>query len=351
MLVCYKTAFLNTLDNKKDIFRSNYMSFLRTDNKAVSPIVATLVLIVVAIIGAAAVGVMLGAFSTDVSNQANSGKTNDAASTELLIGGSTTVWPLTEELAVAYQATHQGIRINNQAGGSGAGRTGAENGVLDIGACSDDIKTYQAAGQFTDLVQTEIGYSAVVMIASPSFAKDNVVAADVQTAYKNSTDGTVAVTAGNLTAGDTLYQRGEISGTEDCFAKYIGFQDSTTKQFPETCKAKTATGNANLYSAVVSSTGKAVGFCDYGFVTDKTRLVGLDTVKANVTDANIKQAIKDAKAGNTYTTPFPTKLTRTLYYVTKGSPNTNSQSFIDFAKKPDSAQYFANVGYYSLYDI
>ncbi len=39
------------------------------NNEAVSPIVATLVLIVVAIVGAAAVGLLMGSFSNNVADQ------------------------------------------------------------------------------------------------------------------------------------------------------------------------------------------------------------------------------------------------------------------------------------------
>jgi len=48
------------------------MKFFNND-EGVSPIVATLVLIVVAIIGAAAVGLIMGTFSSQVSDQANAG--------------------------------------------------------------------------------------------------------------------------------------------------------------------------------------------------------------------------------------------------------------------------------------
>ncbi|MCD5409194.1 MAG: hypothetical protein LRZ87_00255, partial [Methanocellales archaeon] len=61
---------------------------------------ATLVLVVVAITGAAAVGTMTGAFSDEVAEQVT---TEDIqGGTSLLIAGSTTVQPVTELLAEAF---------------------------------------------------------------------------------------------------------------------------------------------------------------------------------------------------------------------------------------------------------
>ena len=86
------------------------------DTRAVSPIVATLVLVVVAISGAAAVGTIMGTFSSDVSGEANTGELALASSTEILIAGSTTVQPVSELLAEAYMDDHQGIKVTVQGG-------------------------------------------------------------------------------------------------------------------------------------------------------------------------------------------------------------------------------------------
>ena len=70
---------------------------------AVSPIVATLVLIVVAVIGAVAVGTIMGTFSSDVSKQANAGQAASASQTQVLVAGSTTLQPAELNLQSDYQ--------------------------------------------------------------------------------------------------------------------------------------------------------------------------------------------------------------------------------------------------------
>src|SRR5271157_3398249 len=99
---------------------------------AVSPIVATLVLIVVAVVGAVAVGTIMGTFSTQVGKQANANGAADASATTLLVGGSTTMYPVINTLAPWYASNHSGFSVNVQQGGSGAGISGTANGILDI---------------------------------------------------------------------------------------------------------------------------------------------------------------------------------------------------------------------------
>ena len=77
-----------------------YANMKRMNNDmAVSPIVATLVLIVVAVIGAVAVGTIMGTFSTSVSKNVNAQQASSASQSEILVAGSTTVDPITRAAA------------------------------------------------------------------------------------------------------------------------------------------------------------------------------------------------------------------------------------------------------------
>src|SRR5271157_589468 len=102
--------------------KSNIKFF--NNDEGVSPIVATLVLIVVAIIGAAAVGLIMGSFSNSVSKQVNNQNVAGNAATTLNVGGSTTCQPIVQTMATMYMGNHTGMVINVQGGGSGAGVTG-----------------------------------------------------------------------------------------------------------------------------------------------------------------------------------------------------------------------------------
>lgn len=330
---------------------------LFNNDKAVSPIVATLVLVVVAIAGAAAVGTIMGSFSSDVSDSASAGEASAASSTELLIGGSSTVQPASEVIAEAYMDSHPGVKITVQGGGSGAGREGANIGILDIGSSSSAID----AMEYPDLEVFEIGGSAVVLVGKNlATTGQNITKDELAQVYKNcsESDGVSYIddsgaimsyddleTAGNEV---TVMQRADESGTEETFAGYIGVKDGI-KQLDS--NAKQAIGNAGVYAAVKSSTTPTIGFVDFGFYdsADGVTLYGLDCAQATVTEANVTAALSVKSAG-TGTSAYPTGLARNLFYCTQGTPSSVEQSYIDFAMSPGAMELIESVGYFSIYD-
>jgi phosphate transport system substrate-binding protein len=324
------------------------MKKLFNNEAGVSPIVATLVLVVVAIAGAAAVGTILGSFSSDVSDGASAGAAGQGASTELLIAGSTTVQPVSELLAEAYMKQNSGIKVVVQAGGSGAGIAGAEMNVIDIGSASEDVDTIV---EHPDLQKHQIGASAVVLIANGvnnAVAGTEVTSAQIKALYE-SADADGKVTAANLTSlagltganGTTLFQRAESSGTEDTFDGWIG-----TKKFTDSTNAVGATGNAGVLKAVEDTTN-SIGFVDYGFCEDSS--VTLLDVGAGTDKKTVKAESLETLKGESST--FPEGLVRPLNYLTNGEPSTIEKSFIDFATQPAQKGIFSEVGYYSMYDI
>ena len=84
----------------------------------------------------------------DAEGYSPSGLTGD-----IVVGGSTSVTPVMEKLAEAYEGLNEGVSIEIQSTGSSAGMTGAMEASLDIGMASRDLKDsemevleYQAIG-------------------------------------------------------------------------------------------------------------------------------------------------------------------------------------------------------------
>ncbi len=318
------------------------------DEAGVSPIVATLVLVVVAIAGAAAVGTIMGSFSSDVSDSASASDATSAASTELLIAGSTTVQPVSELLAEAYMADHNGIKVTVQGGGSGAGITSTELDIIDIGSASKEVDTVT---DYPTLQAHQIGGSAVVVItnANSNIAGGNITQTELFNIYGNCTDGTVdvAISSGNITQASgtvtTVYQRSEASGTEETFAKYLGGDYASAKDVDDS-EATGAVGNAGVLAAVEDTT-ESIGFVDYGFAASSDAVVIIGVDGYNVVD---EDAILDCLSGED---TYQSDLTRPLNYLTNGNPSSIEQSFINFAKSPASMEYFEEVGYFSIIDF
>jgi phosphate transport system substrate-binding protein len=329
---------------------------IRKDEHAVSPIVATLVLIVVAVVGAVAVGTIMGTFSTDVSKQANAEGAGAAAQTEILIAGSTTVQPASEELAKSYMEEHPGLKITVQGGGSGAGVSSAGMGIVDIGAASRALNDAEKAS-YPDLETYQIGGSAVVFITSDAATSvTSATKTELKDAYQSK------AFAPNLTGIDDRYQRSEASGTEDTVSNYLLGSDSAMNGITN-CTGQL--GNAGMLAAVKAATtsGKyKLGFVDFGYAVDSSgvEVSGIKIIRVidgnvdgskSVDRINILAALKDNKAGLTPTTQsnnYPVKLTRPLNYIIKGTPSSVVKNFITYCQSPGAIDDFKAAGMFGI---
>ncbi len=310
------------------------------DEAGVSPIVATLVLVVVAIAGAAAVGTIMGSFSSDVADGASVGDATSAASTELLIAGSSTVQPVSELLAEAYMEDHQGIKVTVQGGGSGAGVSSVAMGISDIGAASRAVKDKELA-KYPDIQTHQIGGSAVVIIANNDLKGDlgtyNITMTDLVDLYVNGSTTVNTVTVNPI-------QRAEASGTEDTFVDFIGSDIDAA--------VEGAVGNAGVLAAVQDDlTG--IAFVDYGFADDASDVfvMGIDDEDGHSfasADITADAIMDEFNADNDY---YIHDLTRPLNYLTNGEPTAMQQAFITFAQSPGATEHFTAVGYFALNEI
>lgn len=331
----------------------------------VSPVVATLVLIVVAVAGAVAVGTITGTFASDTATQANVEDVSESSKVTLLVGGSTTVQPLSEKLAEAFMKEKPGIKIEVQGGGSGAGMTGVGEGILDIGASSEFSKVESALRVYPDLKYFEIGGSAVVVIANG--LSGNITKNALKKIFEDR-DGKVGISDSNndglITDAEVdnagtafrVFQRQDPGGTEETFAQY-----AVGKKTLDEFGAEGRIGNAGVLEAV-RATANSIGFVDYGFTKGVSgiNILGIDgdndgmqaTDIQNFVDfpnTGIEKTIKDALKANAKL-GGGSGLTRHLYYVTKGEPDILERAFIEFALSPGAVKYFQEVGYFSIYD-
>ena len=142
--------------------------------EAVSPVVATLLLVLVAAGAAIGFGVFLNGFQKDTQENVAS----NAPESELRIGGSSTVFDFSNAAKAPFETANPSIKIDLQKGGSGGGLTAICLGNLDIGSSSDDPTTLGAWANCPDLdgdgkkdsgrsiKLTKVAYDAIVMVHS-----------------------------------------------------------------------------------------------------------------------------------------------------------------------------------------
>lgn len=333
------------------------MKKLFNNEAGVSPIVATLVLVVVAIAGAAAVGTILGSFSSDVSDNANSNNAMGSAATEILIAGSSTVQPVSELIAKEFMAKTPGVKVTVQAGGSSAGIASAGMGIVDIGAASKFMSDADKT-KFPELVEHVIGGSAVVVIVNDAFKNaypsvNNISQADLKVLYDANNDATVTINGTSITSL-VVYQRTEASGTEETFAKFAisGSDVDSAVVNGAITTLGTAIGNQGVLDAVKANTNPAIGFVDFGFAhgTTGVKMLQIGTY-GTVDDKNVKVAVKDLLAGKANSTSYEMKLCRPLVYLTKGQPSSLVNNYIQFAMAPGSIGSFAGAGYFGITEL
>ncbi|MDP2216331.1 MAG: substrate-binding domain-containing protein [Methanolobus sp.] len=351
------------------------------DNEAgVSPIVATLVLIVVAIAGAAAVGTILGSFSSDVSSETSSEVAAAGASTQIVVGGSTSVAPLAESLKSGFEKDRPGTKIVVQEGGDSAGVIAVGMGVLDIGLISREL-THAEKDKYHDLQTQWIGSSAVVIIGGEEVrtkfvsGKSELTNADLKKLYGDAFRGGTTY-AHNLTYGNasvrletasadniTVYRRAETrSGPEYVFSKYIADGDG---DFIAGTRAVAVTGDRGMLEAIAKDPN-GLGFVDFRFALEAEKegmdihFIGVKDDTCAITSGCVKDTkhmmshVKGALNGKKMsdgTEMYPLGLLNNMYMVTNGWPSSTEALFINYAQQPSSMSLYTNAGYFSLLEI
>lgn len=94
----------------------------------------------------------------------------------IVVGGSTSVTPAMEKLAESYQALHDGVTVEIQSTGSGAGMTGAIDGTLDIGMASRELKDEESS-ELESVAMAIDGIAVIVHLDNPV---DNVSTEDIR---------------------------------------------------------------------------------------------------------------------------------------------------------------------------
>ena len=328
----------------------------KNNDMAVSPIVATLVLIVVAVIGAVAVGTIMGTFSSDVSKQANTGQAASAAQTDILIAGSTTIQPAMNLVAADYMAANPGVHINVQGGGSGAGLSAVANSVADLGMFSQAMDTQQLAA-YPNVHQYTIGYGGVVAIvnnklANSTTAYTNVSIADLKTVF---TTGSTSSTTTLPTGINTVEIRSDVSGTADSFGSLIG--DTTIY---DTSKGQVANNGNGAEVTAVAGNANAIGFTDLDYALTATGITVLPYVGTPSTDGTLPsktwpaytwQSVRDAKNGVANTLNFPTGAIRPLELLTNGPASSTQNTIIQFVQSFNEAAQFHSINLVHISDI
>ncbi len=305
------------------------------DTSAVSPVVATLMLIMVV----AGSVTFLSSMMNNMNSQTDkvTGKSNSADRTSLQVNiiSSNLALPAVEPLVQAYNDKSLGVFLQLQKSAtlnvtSNISIGEVCTGVADIGV-SDRLPSQEEMGKYPDLVAQKLGTSGIVVIVnngSGNYSKN-----DLRSFYNG--------TNNNLTA----YQMTGSPGTEEAFLQYIGI--------PINSSLPAAVGNAGMLDAIKNNPN-SIGFIEYGYVNSPDKLgenayiAGLvdednNQTYTNITYSNFTMADANGYDNNSY---YPLELAHPLYFVTRGNPSL-PDSFIKWAGSSEGQDIVEKNGYIS----
>lgn len=222
------------------------------------------------------------------------------------IAGSTSVQPLSEELAKAFMNKNSKVKINVAGGGSGAGIKAAQGGTADIGASSRALKAEEK-----NVKEFTIALDGIAVVVH----KDNKLAELKKEDIKKIFLGEVTDWSelGGEKGKIQVYTREEGSGTRGAFEEIVLGKDAAGKELKIFEKANVQNSTGAVRTAVAGDKS-GIGYVSIGSLNADVKAIKVDGVEA--TEANVK-------AGSY-------KIARPFVYMTQKDPTGVTKSFIDW---------------------
>ena len=234
------------------------------------------------------------------------------------VGGSTTVQPLAQALADAFQLKHPDVSITIAGGGTAAGIKGANEGTFDIGAASRDLKSGEPA-----LVTHLLAKDGIGIITNPGNAVPGLTKAQVVGIFSGAIVNWQDV--GGVDDEIFVFVRASGSGTRTAFQDLVmGSENITSSALQQT--------SSGAIKQAVAGNPNAIGFESLAYVDSSIKALAIDGVAA--TEANAKDGI------------YP--IVRPLYFLTKEQPTGLVKDFIDFCQSTEGQQIVAENGYIAV---
>jgi len=231
----------------------------------------------------------------------------------ITVGGSTTVQPLAEKWAKAFEAQNPEVKVIVQGGGSSAGVKGCVQGMLDIGAASRELKSSEVS-EYPDLVVTHVAADGVAIVVHPSNSTADLTLEEIRNIFATGSNDTW-----------TVINREEGSGTREVFEEKVmaGTEVAPNAEFlPSNGAVKQK----------VAATPNAIGYISLGYVNLSVKAVSVGGVACN--EANCLNG------------SYP--VTRYLNFITKGEPGGLTREFIDFCLSAEGQKIVEEEGYINI---
>ena len=240
-------------------------------------------------------------------------KAGDTSAT-LTVAGSTSVQPFAEKLAETYMATHPGLAINVQGGGSTAGVRAAETGAAQIGMSSRHLKDSEKA-----LRQVTIALDGIAIIVNAANPVKGLTRAQVAAIFAGEVPRWSAV--GGADRPIHFVSREEGSGTRGAFEEMV----MGKKEIAPRALVQDSNGAVR---EIVASDPDALGYISLGLVDRRVRSVAVDGVLPT------HETILAKRYG----------VVRPFLFLTREEPAGAARAFIDYVLGPEGQRLLGLEG-------
>ncbi len=229
----------------------------------------------------------------------------------VVIAGSTSVQPLSEELAAAFMDLNAGITIEVQGGGSGQGIKAIAEKIADIGALSRNVKDEEKASVSDTIV---IAKDGVAVVVNPASTVENLTIDQIKQIYTGEITNWKEV--GGEDAPIVVVSREEGSGTRGAFTEItkVMSKNEAGEEVDNTTKDALVQGSTGAVMQTVATTPHTIGYVSLGSLSDTVKAVNVEGVGPS----------NETVLSGEY------KISRPFNYVTGGELSEVAQLFIDF---------------------
>ena len=232
----------------------------------------------------------------------------------VVIAGSTSVQPFAEVLAQDYMASHPGVSIDVQGGGSAAGIMATKSGTTDIGMSSRNLQ-----GSETSLWSIEIARDGIAIIINPKNPIINLTLQQVADIYDGKTTNWDQI--GGKKGDIDVFTREDGSGTRSSFESLVMGKNQIM------ARAMVENSNGAIRQLVADDPG-AVGYISLGLVDSTVKALDLGGIvpsRAHVVDG-------------TY------NLSRPFLFLSLKPPEGLVKDFIDFTMSAEGQKILYDQG-------
>lgn len=272
---------------------------------------------------------LIAAFSMTGLVACGGGSSETELGGNVVTAGSTSVQPLSEELAAVFMDGNPDYTVDVQGGGSGQGIKSVQEGIADIGALSRNLKDEEKGSVSKEIT---IALDGIAVIVNKDAEIKDLSLEQIRQIYTGEITNWKEV--GGMDAPITVVTREEGSGTRGAFVEItkVMTKDEAGVETDNTVGTALIQPSTGSVKTTVASTPNTIGYVS---------LAALDETIAGVTVEGVSPAIETVKDG-TY------KISRPFIYVVGDTVSEAAQMYLDFVLSEEGQAVVVDSGFISV---